>query len=228
MNKREENKYSMYKAVLSNLNANESVVNSISAFADAKNQLEGLIGSIEAKEMEFNTKAQGKGMVKNSGRKEMMRTLLNIVNAMYVYSNRANKKELSELAKVTESQLKRMRDTLLANYAKSVYSAAQNEAANLADFGIEPEHLSELNTKITEYEAASDSKESGHQSKAAAREALYQAFDDTDVLLTGSLDRLAMLVKDSNPEFYTAYKSARVIKDLGVNKKKTVTPNPEN
>ncbi|MFP4681878.1 MAG: hypothetical protein ACLFQB_15510 [Chitinispirillaceae bacterium] len=50
----------------------------------------------------------------------------------------------------------------------------------------------------------------------AAREELTKAFDQADITLKEKIDKLMKMQKKHNPDFFSRYDQARVIKDLGI------------
>ena len=214
MTKKEENKLTMYKAVLALLQANGSKTASIPAFANILSQFQAAVQEIEQKHREHQTRAKGAAQQKAQLEDEMVDSLVLLAGAMYVYGVQQQDEELKALTRVSESSFKRLRDTDLLNRARSLYSKAEALAANLGDYGIDEARLTAIKEQIDAYAAALENREMVSAEKTAARQALSQAFDQADEILTDMLDPIMEMYRTQDQQFYNQYQSARVIKDL--------------
>jgi hypothetical protein len=230
MNKPEENKLSMYDAVLNLLEANAAVTGTLPAFAQAETEFQTVVGNIKAKETQLNEAVAGVTNSKHNAENEMIEDVLKAANALFVFAKRQNDEELKAISDINHSKLKKLRDTELVGKARSITDKANTNIAALNDFGITPEFVTALTEKTDAYESSLGNQAAGFAGKSAARQSLSELFTNADSILKDELDNMVELLKESNGDFYNTYKSARSIKDLGMRhesgEEEPVTPEP--
>ena len=215
MTKNQENKLTMYEAVLATLTANSENTKVVPAFAPAIQEFAEVVGKIKSKTIEMRGVLAGVGADKENAEDALIESLVKICSALSDFARRAKDNALAEKAKVNESGLRRMRDTDLVSKATAIHATATEVLSNLADFGITQTMLTDLNAQINAFNAALGAREGGVAERSAVRIALAELFDNADGTLKMDLDKLIELVKKDAPQFYNAYYGARVIKDLG-------------
>ena len=226
MRKHEENKQTMYKAVLAKLNANKSKTDTIPAFADSITAFRTTVEGIEAKAMQMNNAVAGKTMTKLQAEDEMIQSLMPTASALYAYGRKEKNAELTAKADVKESYLRRMRDTELVIKARSIHELAAANAAALAPYGITDAKVNALKEKIDSYDTSLGERESGSAARTGARLSLTELFAKADDLLENEIDRQMELLREAYTEFYNEYFAARVIRDLGIVHEPEPTPPP--
>lgn len=226
MNKNQENKLTMYEAVSTLLKDNAAIVSSVVAMQSAATTLASSIQRIKDKGQEKTTVTAGKTQTKREAEDALVLAALEIAAALFAYARRTKNNELKEIADVTETKLRRMRDTELGAKAKTIHQRANAEVANLGDYSVTAEKLAELQTLITDYIVATGQRESSVAERSGATQALAALFDETDELLYDDLDRLMETVRSTETDFYNEYFAARVIKDIGLGKGATKPPAP--
>lgn len=214
MTDREENKLNMYRAVLNLLQENEEKTGAIPAFTTVTTALDEAIKNIEKQHTAHQTVAKGTAQQKEKFEEQLIDSLVTLAGVLYVYAVQQKNEELKTIVKVTESQLKRMRDNELLARAHTIYERAQTLQAELADYGIGEARLNDVSSQIGDYGAALGKRETVSAEKTAARQALSDAFEQTDNVLYEMLDPLMETYRTGERDFYNAYQSARVIKDL--------------
>lgn len=132
------------------------------------------------------------------------------------------------MSNVTKTVLVKLRENDLVIKALAIKDALTANAALLADYLITPEKITNLANSITDFQNAADTKDTGFVNRVAAREKLDKLFDEADDLLLDQMDGMMEVFKNTDTDFYNAYFSARVIKDLGTRKVVKETPAPAN
>ena len=193
---------------------NTDITDTVPAFATVAQQFQATIDSIEAKNLEHQSVAKGRAQQKAVNEDELVDSLVTIGSLLYVLAVQTGDKALQESVKVTESMLKKMRDVDLLNRANTIYNYAQNQATELVNYGMDEAALTSLGEKIETFSSALEDTEVGAAEKTAARQALSEAFDQTDHALYDMLDPLMEIFRTSYADYYNQYVSARVIKDL--------------
>ena len=221
MNKRQENKLTMYEGLLTLLQANSAMGASITGFNDAVTQLSSLITTLKEKSTEVDSVTVGKVAVKSVAADALIAALLPVCSALYVYSRKQNIPEIKGRVGITEARLHAIRDTELASFGDAVVELATANAAAIAPMGITADKIADLKTKADAYTAAIGAKESSVADRKGARGTLDDLFSQVDELLNEELDRYMELLRAADTEFYNTYFAARVIKDIGVRHKAT-------
>ncbi|MFZ5516773.1 MAG: hypothetical protein ACOY90_09060 [Candidatus Zhuqueibacterota bacterium] len=214
MTKREMNKLMMYKSVNGLLKEKTSITTTVPAFATVAQQFQAAIDAIETKHKEHKSVAKGRAQQKGANEDELVDSLVTVCSILYVLAVQTGDKALQEAVRVNESMLKRLRDVDLLNRANTIYSYANNKAAELANYGLDAASLTSLGEKIKTFGGALENTEVGAAEKTAARHTLSEGIDHADHVLYDMLDPLMEIFRSSQVEFYNQYMSARVIKDL--------------
>jgi hypothetical protein len=226
MNKNQENKLTMYEAVNTLLSDNGTIVSSVAAMQTAATALADVIQRIKDKGREKSTATAGKTQTKHDAEDALVAATLEVASALFSYARKIKNNELKEIADITETKLRRLRDTELGARATTIYKRANAEVANLADYSITTQKIADLQTRITEYVAAMGKRESSIAERSGATQALAGLFDETDELLYDDLDRLMETVRNTETEFYNKYFAARVIKDIGLGRGEATPTQP--
>ncbi len=224
MTKTEENKFSSYRAVISVLDENQSVVTTLPALNNAVTSFKTIVSDISVRDTEYTTSVAGKTKAKNLVEDELLDLLIPSADTVYAFASRNKNEELKEKSKVSRSKLKGMRDSDLISKSKLIHGLLDTNIAALADYGVTSAKVTALLNKINEYESALGLKETGFANKSATRQTLSQLFDHADLVLKTEIDALMENFKANNKMFYDKYWSARVIKDLGMGHKEAAAP----
>jgi hypothetical protein len=215
MNKNHENKLTMYLAVASVLDANAALTAAIPALSPAIGGFLRAVNAIKEKSKEFDLVATGKTVAKLEAEEFLLDELMPAVHAAFAYGNVAGETVLAEKVNVSESTIRNLRDTEIIVKANGLLDVISSAVQNLADYGVTPETVTAIRTKIDAYELALETKESSYSVRTSANQALHEAFDAADLILNTRIDPLMEQFRKKEPEFYNAYTQARWIKSLG-------------
>lgn len=214
MNKREENKFSMYRAVEKVVDEYAETVATIPALTECVNDYKTAIVKIGELDSQYQTIAKGYTVTKDTAEDALVDAMMDVGSALYVYARKTKDEHLKVLCKFSVSQLKKMRDTELLQKAKNLLVSVNAHLEDVAAYGIAAEVVTELERKIKDYDTTLSNKDSKAAESKTARASLTQQFQDVDEILKEDLDTLMELMKQRNREFHNQYKAARVIKDL--------------
>ena len=73
---------------------------------------------------------------------------------------------------------------------------------------------------------ALNSKDHKHVDSVTSREALHNAFTDTDFVLKNKVDKLMDRMKNIDIDFFNSYQQGRAVMELGVRHQKDEKPQP--
>lgn len=211
---RQENKLTMFEAVISLLDANTAKTAAIAAFAATYTVFKNFVTQIKAKDVEKGSATTGKTTTKNADRTALVSVLMRVGSQVSALGAATNNNQLKEGGKTTRSALNDLRDTLLVTKAQGIYDLANANAAALVPYGITAADITDLNTKITAFNNSLGARESSVAQQAGATSQIKNLFKKADKQLTEQIDLLMESFAGSDPQFYAEYKQARVIYDL--------------
>lgn len=97
--------------------------------------------------------------------------------------------------------------------ATRVFNAANENLANLTDYGVTQAKLAALDQARQDFEASRGKPRAKISEKAGMTATLPEMIHDVKSLLRTRLDKLVTSFRLSDPPFYAGYQSARVIVD---------------
>jgi hypothetical protein len=220
MNKRQENKFTMYEGMSTLFRTNTETVNSVQMLKDSVDEFGATVTAIRTKSEEVSNASTGKTAVKSQAEDNLIAVLLPMASGLYVYAKKQNNSELKEKAKLTESQLRNVRDTALAAKGDIIASLAEAHVADLVPAGITAAMIGDLKVKVQAYLDALGARESGVAERIGARTSMEDLFAKADEILEEEIDPAMQLIRTSNPQFYNEYFTLRVVKDTGIRHEK--------
>ncbi|MDD8018847.1 MAG: hypothetical protein PHP42_10780 [Bacteroidota bacterium] len=226
MNKRQENRLTMYEGLLTLLQTNDAKVKSVGGFSQAVTELTAMVNELKTKSTEVNGATAGKTQTKYNAEDALVSLLLPICSAVYLHGRKQNNAEIKEKAHMTESRLRSMRDTELAAFGGVIADLATANAEGVAAFGITAEKVTELIAKAQAYSTAIGVRESSVAERKGARGSMSDLFDKADELLSEEIDRFMEMLRANETEFYNMYFSVRVVKDTGARHRTNGDPVP--
>lgn len=152
---------------------------------------------------------------KTAKRAAMTEKTLFMENRLQSYANVVNNPELLESIKYSASDLKKARDTDVIGICNTVLAKANANAAAIVTYGVTAAMITELQAAITAYSATLAKPKAAKSQTKTATENLTKLFKEADELLTKRLDLDIELFKTSKPDFYSQYKTARIIIPTG-------------
>lgn len=221
MTKREENKLSMYKGVQEVLTNNSDIHSTIPVIGETLTSFNSTIESIEQVNFDFVGSTKGATADKTAKEEALINHAIKLANVLFVFAVKTKNNALKEEFKLSKSYLENLRDTDLLNKSNQIINTAQSYVTDLASYGVTEETLTDVQTAYDECAAAFNAQAEKMAKKSSEREKLTNLFNDADSILYDELDPMMELFIESNPDFYNAYQSARVIKDLGTGRSGT-------
>jgi len=220
------NKFSMYSATVNVLKAHLGSTTVIPAFAGAYERFDDLLDEIGVKDKERVSKTSGKVAAKDEAEDSMAMATVIVSSGLVALAKSKNNVQLKDAAHIMESRFRHSRPTEQLNTAKLTYDLAVANKEDLAQFGITSAMLDDLKARIAAYETAVKEVSSGMAERSGARSAVSDLFVQADEVLKDELDRMMQIFRVTDPEFYNDYRSARVIRDLGVRHGKNAAKTP--
>jgi hypothetical protein len=214
MTKNEENRLTMYKSVHSFLQENATATSAIPILTTLGGELGRIITEIEQLHSAHQSVAKGRAAEKEAIEDRMIEQLVATAAGLYVWAVQQSNMNVRDVAKVTPSALKRMRDTELLVRAQTISQYLEQSLSELADYGVTTAMVERLKSTITEYDAALAGTGSSAAKKTTQRGQLGGAFDHMDDLLHNRLDPMMEVFRSTEKNLYNEYMNTRVIRDL--------------
>jgi hypothetical protein len=218
MNKRQKNKLQMLDAVQAYLSTHRSVFAEFPAIDERLAELKKAHEKISAKEDFQLTAAVASTAEKSQTRINAEITGSSLAGILYDFGKKTGNTEFISKYDVNISYLMSIRDVNLVIFLNALISDTEANKEELTDYEINTETIAGFIQKFNAYFNAVSSKERVAAEKRAAVQSIAGSFSDADEILR-SLDKLVEKYRNTDPEFFNGYKSARTIKDLGMRRK---------
>ena len=215
MNKTQSNRLSMFKAVLAVMDSSSEIISSVPIINQFKTELAGYIKQIESKGLTVTTSTSGKTLAKVDAREVLSDLLLKMGSSIYSYAKRKNIQDAMSICEVSRTRLARMKENDYVIKTDAIIEKLKQYKDSLSDYGVTDEKIRLLESLLEDFKTAADLKDTGSANKTAAYDSLEQLFINVNELFLHELDGMVEHFSKTYPEFYSAYFSARTVKDLG-------------
>lgn len=211
----QRNKLNMYITVLQFLANNTAIWSMLLAFADAVTLLTNKVAELQAQVAIQSAHIVGYATAKKGKKKTLISKLLVVTGALEAYAAVIHDEVLLNFADYTQSDLKKLADNMLTQTANNIVAKANSLLPALASYGIDVALLTDLQTTVTDYATFVESPRLARIAKKTATGNIKTLIKEIDAILKTVLDMLIVQFKVTAPDFFTGYKSARIIVDLG-------------
>jgi hypothetical protein len=226
MNSTQSNKLRAYQAVELVLEAHESTWNSLPAFATAAGDFKDFIPNILSL-AQIQASREGAANEKAYALASLGTTAFEIGAAVHAFAVTTQDFALEGRVDFSRSTIVNGRESSVLSRARDIHAAATANLANLADYGITQAKLTAFKKTIDAFEATLGKPRQQIATSSAATTTLSQQYSEADAILNKRLDKLVFQFKESAPDFFNAYQTARSIVDIrGTRKVNKPTPAP--
>lgn len=211
----QENKLSMYLTTEKVVDANNPIWAGMPAFVAAKDAFSDKIMEIGKERQRQEKATTGVTKDKAAAEEAAISKAVSVASATYAYASVVGNNGLKDEVNYSPSELRKSRDTILIDRLRVILNAANTHAADLVDYGIAAADLAELDALVIAFEDQVQNPRAAISERATATGALQALFDETDIILKEQLDKLMEVYRNTSFQFYSQYKKARLIIDLG-------------
>jgi hypothetical protein len=152
---------------------------------------------------------------KKGKRLAMTEKALFIANRLQSYANVVGNAEILESVQYSASDVKKARDTDVIGICNAIYTRANTNVTALATYGVTAALITDFQASITAYSSTLPKPTAAKAQTKTATENLTKLFKEADNVLAKRLDLDIELFKVSKPEFYSQYKTGRIIIPTG-------------
>lgn len=225
MTKDDENRLTMLESASTLLNANRTKLY-LPALKSAADRLDSVLAKLKEKLQDTMTVSKGKKETKSEAEDALLNELVTVSKGLYAYAAVTGNPEIREKVRVTESQLRYMRDTELVAKSRTISGVGAENQSKVGDYGVTAERLTSLNARIDAFEKAIGERESSVAQRKGARSSVYENFDQAMGILVDEIDNLMEPFKATDPQLFNEYSEARVVKDVGLRHRPPPPPPP--
>lgn len=211
----QEDKLSMYYVVKSTCEKYQTTWTANAVFAATYNLWVAKIPLIEQNRDAQTIETTGVTTDKNGKRVAMTEKALFMANRLQSYANVVGNSEILESVQYSASDLKKARDTDVVGICNAILTRANANATALATYGVTAALITEFQAAITAYSTTLSKPTAAKAQTKTATENLTKLFKEADDLLVKRLDLDIELFKVSKPDFYSQYKTGRIIIPTG-------------
>ena len=210
----QENKFSMYNVVKVICQEFAAIWAVLPAFADSFANFQSRLTDIESIRQIQGRTSIGATQDKEASKALLVNQVVLVANAVFAFGSKSGNNTLKEDVRVTPSGLDALRDTTLKQKGQDVHDLANENVASLADYGIDAAKLTELQSRVDDYDAQISAPRETITRGKTATDMLVEQFVAADVILNDQMDKLMTQFKTSSPAFHDGYFNGRVIVDV--------------
>lgn len=215
MNRRQEDKLSMYYAVIAACDKHNAAWAGLAAFATGYTAFQGHVATIAAASGDQQAGTIGHARQKTQARAAMAAAATPLAGALQAWAAVESQPAVAAKIDFAPSDLLYGRDTLAEDRARLIHGEATTRLAALATYGVTQPLLDTLGDAIDAYHAQIVAPRTAIIDRKAATSTLAAAFDAADRVLVDRLDKLIPLLALTQAAFATDYRNSRIIVDSG-------------
>lgn len=212
MNSKQQSKYNMYLTSDEFLTTNSSTTALLPKFSGFYSTFQNGILQIRSSNEQQSLNKSGVASNKSQLRKLLIILAADTLRKSRAYATVENNQILLSELKLTESDLKNATDSELDVYSQSIYDKGQAHILDLTPYGITEQTQTALLKAITDFKAVISTPRNSTIDTKLSTEQIVKTFTTCDKALD-NIDALVEVVRISQPDFYSGYKSARKIID---------------
>ena len=214
MKKHLEDKLGMALATEQVMNDNAALWNAISAMVIAFTALGTKIAEIHGVRGVQEQDTRGPAIDKGDKKLDAIKAAVRVIGGLKAFAKANKDNTLLKKIDYTRAEMKKVRDTILADQLKIVRDEANNNIGALAPYNVTATEVNALSSAIAAYEIMIPKPRVALNIRKNATEALNRLFQEIDSPL-GIMDGLIDTLEQSQPALFETYKNARNIADSG-------------
>jgi hypothetical protein len=212
MNDRQNAKLNMYQTTADVCNTKSEVFREVPAFEKSLSELTGIIVEIRQTEQQRDkTPVKIASAEKSDNEDKLIMFSIKVANGLYVYAFENNDLSLLTQGSINKSNFYTADSNKKLSLAKNIFQNTLGIAPNLSPYGITTEMLDNLEKVIADYEEKIVKPRDAMVEQKNHTYNLKALFASADSVLYDKMDKLIVLFKDTNTDFYNEYQSARNI-----------------
>ena len=216
MDKKTENRITMFKTVMSYCNLNAAIIATNVGVNNLYTQYVTILNELLPIAQTQIKNRKGVTQKKKEVKDELAFAVEEASGIIMSHFDSVNNHAIYEEMNVPISKLRNMRDTKLSAHAKSVEDLLTAEQAALLIFGVDAAYIGAFTVKLDAYDIIISSPTIASNEKKEATSQLKIKVKAVMDFLTHELDKAMLAFKHTQPNFYNRYVNARNIIDAGI------------
>lgn len=213
MNKTQINKLRMFESVHLVLTNHSQIFSQLTDLVACQQRLNDGIQQIAQYRQVQEADNSGLTETKIDLRTNLISKVLQLSAALKAYAISINNKELKTKADYSKSDLMQAADPVLYDIGILLVNLATPLLTALTKYFITSEKLAEVSTLLVEFLAAIPQKRVANSVSKVSTLNIGEIFNSVTKMLKEEMDVLMLLFAENEPDFYNAYKNARLIMD---------------
>jgi len=215
MKKSTRNKLAMYKMVHDVLSANATSWEGIPAFVSTAQEFSAKVHLIEVKEQVQSSVSVGVGLVAKTGKADSSEKLLRYAAALKALASTTKNEKLFLEVKFGKSRIINKTKVDIMSLADLVIARVNEFAPELVNFGLTTDEIANVNSLHDELNTYLTSSRKAINTRKLTNKEIVELSREVDALLKERLDSLMLIIKTTDPVFYSNYVNARMVIDYG-------------
>ena len=224
MNKQDENKLVMMKALLSFLKLNRAIWENSVSFTAAVQELENLILGIESIRQSTDVDQSGQVAEKRTLKANLVNKDFEIVSQIYAMACKTKNQVLQGRIGFSKSDLEGQRDGELVSTTNMIIELASAILEDLVTYDVTAAELEALGEIKLRYEDSLSAPRLSVTERKANNKKLKELMGSSNTLLNDQLKRLVVRYQSTNPDFYNRYLATSKVVDYGLRHEKPENP----
>ncbi len=220
MNKQNEDKMSMFYALLQVLTKHTAVWTGLVPFKNAHDEFKANVASLENATQTQETSLKGVALDKRFKKEKMVKKTVEIAQCVFAYAVDKGDLVLQSKVDYSRSDLMQTRDAIIAQTCQNIHDLANPIIASLGAYGMLAADLTEQQATIDAYTATVGSPRAALTVRKGATAEINALVKDSMKILNNRMDKMMPEYEVSNPDFFQEYFDARIIVNSGSEKKK--------
>jgi hypothetical protein len=214
MNRKQLNQQAMLESVAAflGLRASDLAVNPL--IANNAVILNDILKTIRDLKQIQDKSTKGATLTKNEIEIEMKKGIFKVGAALRAYATEAKNYDLLAMATFSDTAIKQMRESDLADKARTIYEAAKPVAGELSIHQVLHEDVELLESNYTDFMKALPGRRGVKAQTKQSTTDIQVKIDKAKLLLKEKIDVHMLPFKSTNPSVYGEYKNSRIIVDL--------------
>lgn len=203
----------MYRATEKHCEDNAGIIGKTPAFQTVFNNFKAKIADITHTTQQKDVALTGIAVDKSSSKQTLAQIATEIAGIVYAFASATANNTLKQEVNFSYTALLRTKDDQLAPRCQNIHDKASANLAALADYGITPALLTDLQTAISNYSAEAPKPRTAASQRKTMTANLSNLIKEADAVLRDQMDKLVVTFKAANPDFVKTYESTRIIID---------------
>lgn len=203
----------MYKSVKTVIAGKEALWNGLPAFVNAYAMFSEKLQTLETHAYNQQLALVGVSAVKNSKREAVADRAYAMSSSLAAFAVLNNDVELIDQMKISKWDLKTASKSRVLQHLDLILIKATEFVSQLGDFGVDQTSIDELQVLRDELDTMLSAPRNAIVERKVLTQQIKMLMKDIDALLKFQLDKLMVVLSEEHPEFFAAYKNARMIVD---------------